>query len=99
VANFIANFNTVHTDGTNRHTNQISNFTLTPTATINLNRTGTTLIMRKADIESNSVTKWKSVPIAILIDRLTTTQILVDSSKTEIILEGQPINGITTTFS
>jgi hypothetical protein len=99
VANFTANFTMVHTDGTNRHTHQISNFTLTPAANISLNRTGSTFITGKADIGSNGVTKWKAVPIVILIDRSTTIQILLDSTKTDNHFGGQPINGITTTFS
>jgi hypothetical protein len=94
VRDFASNFTMVHIDGTGSHVIKLINFQADANRTVYLGSDGTTSIMGRVDIELNGVNKWKGVHAIIVIERLNTIYIILDSNATANYFKGQPIYGI-----
>jgi len=84
----------LHIDGTGSHVIKLINFQADANRTVYLGSDGTTSIMGRVDIELNGVNKWKGVHAIIVIERLNTIYIILDSNATANYFKGQPIYGI-----
>jgi len=94
VRDFASNFTMLHIDGTGSHVIKLINFQADANRTVYLGSDGTTSIMGRVDIELNGVNKWKGVHAIIVIERLNTIYIILDSNATANYFKGQPIYGI-----
>jgi len=94
VRDFASNFTMLHIDGTGSHVIKLINFQADANRTVYLGSDGTASIMGRVDIELNGVNKWKGVHAIIVIERLNTIYIILDSNATANYFKGQPIYGI-----
>ena len=97
VTSFDSNFTMVHTDGTEKHTHEITNFVSNPdNAPFQPNTNETALVLGKSNIETNGSPKWNNVDTTLILDKLSTLSIIVDSNATDNHFKNQPIYGIVT---
>ena len=97
VTNFDSNFTMVHTDGTEKHTHEITSFVSNPdNAPFQPNNNETALVLGKSNIETNGSPKWNDVDTTIILDKLSTVSIILDSNATDNHFKNQPIYGILT---
>jgi hypothetical protein len=97
VTNFDSNFTMVHTDGTEKHTHEITSFVSNPdNAPFQPNNNETALVLGKSNIQTNGSPKWNDVDTTIILDKLSTVSIIVDSNATDNHFKNQPIYGIVT---
>ncbi len=94
VANFMASFTMVHTDGSGRHTHDVTNFKSASGSTITLNPTGTTYIFGKADVSLNGQVKWAGANALITIEHINASSLSFASSDTDNHFKEQPIYGV-----
>jgi hypothetical protein len=94
VRDFAANFTMLHIDGTGSHIIKLLNFQADANRTVYLGSDGTASIMGTVDVELNGTDKWKGVHAEIVIERLNTIYIALDSNITANYFKGQPIYGI-----
>jgi hypothetical protein len=94
VSNFKANFSMVHTDGTGKHTHDITNFQSSNGSAVTLNQTGTMFIFGTADISANGQPKWTGVNTLITIDHLNAFSISFASQDSDDHFKGQPVYGV-----
>jgi hypothetical protein len=93
---FAANFTMVHTDGTMRHTHDLSNFVSSnsTTSTIDISGNGTSFIFGTVDVATDGQPKWTGVDTVILIDKNNVISLSLASEDTDDHFGGQPIYGI-----
>jgi hypothetical protein len=97
VTNFDSNFTMVHTDGTEKHTHDIANFASNPdSAPFQPNTNETALVLGTSNIGTNGSPKWNNVDTTIILDKLSTLSIILDSNATDNHFKNQPIYGIVT---
>ena len=94
VKDFAANFTMLHIDGTGSHAVKLINFQTDANRTVYLGSDGTASIMGTVDVELNGANKWKGVHTIIVIERLNTIYVVLDSNATANYFKGQPIYGI-----
>lgn len=94
VRDFAANFTMLHIDGTGSHIIKLINFQADTNRTVYLGSDGTAAIMGTVDVELNGTDKWKEVHATIVIERLNTIYIVLDSNATANYFKGQPFYGI-----
>jgi hypothetical protein len=92
---FTANFTMLHIDGTGSHVIKLINFQADANRTVYLGSDGTASIIGTVDVELNGTDKWKGVHTIIVIERLNTIYVVLDSNATANYFKGQPIYGIT----
>jgi hypothetical protein len=95
VRDFTANFTMLHIDGTGSHVIKLINFQADANRTVYLGSDGTASIIGTVDVELNGTDKWKGVHTIIVIERLNTIYVVLDSNATANYFKGQPIYGIT----
>src|SRR5215216_1073615 len=94
VTDFAANFNMVHTDGTEYHTHNITNFSI-GNNTVQLIQGQETSINGTADYSVNGTNKWPGVDTTLtLTDNSAVMTIMPDAEDTDNHFQGQPIYGI-----
>src|SRR5215217_9248654 len=94
VTDFAANFNMVHTDGTEYHTHNITNFSI-GNNTVQLIQGQETSINGTADYSVNGTNKWPGVDTTLtLTDNSAVMTIMPDPEDTDNHFQGQPIYGI-----
>src|SRR5215218_630412 len=94
VTDFAANFNMVHTDGTEYHTHNITNFSI-GNNTVQLIQGQETSINGTADYSVNGTNKWPGVDTTLtLTDNSAVMTIMPDPEDTDKHFQGQPIYGI-----
>jgi hypothetical protein len=97
VTSFYSNFTMVHTDGTEKHTHEITNFVSNPdSAPFQPNTNETALVIGKSNIGVDGSPKWNNVETTLILDKLSTLSIIVDSNATDNHFKNQPIYGIVT---
>jgi hypothetical protein len=97
VTSFDSNFTMVHTDGTDKHTHDITNFVSNPdSAPFQPNTNETALVIGKSNIGVDGSPKWNNVETTLILDKLSTLSIIVDSNATDNHFKNQPIYGIVT---
>jgi hypothetical protein len=97
VTSFDSNFTMVHTDGTEKHTHEITNFVSSPdNAPFQPSNNETALVLGKSNIGTNGSPKWNNVDTTLILDKLSTLSIIVDSNATDNHFKNQPIYGIVT---
>ena len=97
VTSFDSNFTMVHTDGTEKHTHDITNFVSNPdSAPFQPNTNETALVIGKSNIGVDGSPKWNNVETTLILDKLSTLSIIVDSNATDNHFKNQPIYGIVT---
>ena len=84
----------VHTDGTMRHTHDISNFVSSNSSTIDTSGQGTSFIFGTVDVAVNGEAKWTGADALIVIEKNNVVSISVASEDTDDHFGGQPIYGI-----
>lgn len=94
VSDFSATFTMVHTDGSGRHTHDITNFAVHDATSVTLNQEGTTFIFGTASISVNGTEKWTDADTLITIEKMNAISIVVDSEDTDDHFQGQPIYGV-----
>jgi len=94
VNDFAANFTMVHTDGTMRHTHEISNFQSSNSTTIDMSGDGESFIFGTADVGKDGQTKWIGVDTLIIIERNNVISVSFASEDTDDHFGGQPIYGV-----
>jgi hypothetical protein len=94
VRDFAANFTMLHIDGTGSHVIKLINFQAAANRPVYLGSDGTASIMGTIDVELNGADKWKGVRTIIVIERLNTIYVVLDSNATANYFKGQPIYGI-----
>jgi hypothetical protein len=92
VTDFKANFTMVHTDGTGRHTHDVSNFQANSGGTVQLAKDGTTFIFGTSDVMVNGTTKWTGVDTLIVIEKMSAVSIALSTVDDHFM--GQPIYGV-----
>ncbi len=94
---FDARFTKVHLDATNRHTHEITNFTLTNNnSLVKLNANGTTTLNGTTGVALNNAVPWKNVKTTITINDLSTIIISLDPKDTSNHFMDQSIYGVVT---
>jgi hypothetical protein len=94
VSDFAANFIMVHTDGTEYHTHNITNFNI-GNNTVQLIQGQETSINGTADYSVNGTDRWPGVDTTLtLTDNVAVMTIMPDAEDTENHFQGQPIYGI-----
>jgi hypothetical protein len=94
---FDARFTKVHLDATNRHTHEITNFTLTNNnSLVKLNANGTTTLNGTTGVALNTAEPWKNVKTTITINDLSTIIISLDPKDTSNHFMDQSIYGVVT---
>nr|MDQ3851947.1 hypothetical protein [Thermoproteota archaeon] len=94
VTDFAANFIMVHTDGTEYHTHNITNFSI-GNNTVQLIQGQETSINGTADYSVNGTNRWPGVDTNLtLTDNVAVMTIMPDAEDTENHFQGQPIYGI-----
>src|SRR5215210_7738492 len=94
VSDFAANFIMVHTDGTEYHTHNITNFNI-GNKTVQLVQGQETSINGTADYSVNGTSRWPGVDTTLtLTDNAAVMTIMPDAEDTENHFQGQPIYGI-----
>lgn len=97
VTSFDSNFTMVHTDGTDKHTHEITNFVSDPdSAPFQPNTNETALVIGQSNIGVDGSPKWNNVETTLILDKLSTLSIIVDSNATDNHFKNQPIYGIVT---
>jgi hypothetical protein len=97
LTSFDSNFTMVHTDGTEKHTHDITNFVSNPdSAPFQPNTNETALVIGKSNIGVDGSPKWNDVETTLILDKLSTLSIIVDSNGTDNHFKNQPIYGIVT---
>jgi hypothetical protein len=97
VTSFDSNFTMVHTDGTEKHTHDITNFVSNPdSAPLQPNTNETALVIGNSNIGVDGSPKWNNVETTLILDKLSTLSIIVDSNATDNHFKNQPIYGIVT---
>ena len=95
---FDVRFTKVHLDATNRHTHEITNFTMTDSnnnnTSVKLNANGSTTITGTTDVALNNAVAWRNVKTTIMINNLSTIIISLDPKDTSNHFIGQSICGI-----
>jgi len=99
VNDFTATFTMVHTDGTGRHTHELSNFQAMNTTLVQLDEQGLTFIFGTVDVAVNGTETWTEAGALIIIEKLNVVSISLASEDTEDHFKGQPIYGITDSFT
>jgi hypothetical protein len=94
VSDFAANFTMVHTDGTDRHTHDLSNFVSSNSTTIDTSGNGTSFIFGTVDVAKDGQPKWTGVDALIIIEKNNVISLSLATEDTEDHFEGQPIYGI-----
>ena len=94
VVSFKANFTMVHTDGSDRHYHEITNFKADSTQHIIPNELGIIIIRGISDIKTNDDYTWRGVQTFLLINKMKTIEIGMDSNNTDNHFLGQPIQGV-----
>jgi hypothetical protein len=94
VTNFAANFIMVHTDGSEYHTHNITNFNA-GNATVQLVQGQETMMSGSADIYTNGTNRWPGVETTLtLTPNGTVMTIMPAAEETDNHFQGQPIYGI-----
>lgn len=96
---FDVRFTKVHLDATNRHTHEITNFTMagnSSNSSVKLNANGTTTITGTTGVALNNVVVWRNVKTTIAINNLSTIVISLDPKDTSNHFLGQSIYGVVT---
>lgn len=95
---FDVNFTMVHTDGTDRHTHEFTNFKRVSVTPILLDPKGITFI-GIMDIKLNGIYKWFGVPVLVTIGKNFTISITTSPKYTDQYVEyGQSIYGVFTSL-
>lgn len=95
---FDVNFTMVHTDGTDRHTHEFTNFKRVSVTPILLDPKGITFI-GIMDIKLNGIYKWFGVPVSVTIGKNFTISITTSPKYTDQYVEyGQSIYGVFTSL-
>jgi hypothetical protein len=94
VSDFAANFTMVHTDGTGRHTHEMSNFVSSNSSTIDTSGEGSSFIFGTVDVVTNGENPWTAADALIIIEKNNVVSISLATEDTEDHFGGQPIYGI-----
>jgi len=94
VSEFAATFTMVHTDGTERHTHDLSNFVSSNSTTIDISGNGTSFIFGTVDVATDGEPKWTGVDALITIENNNVITLSLATEDTEDHFGGQPIYGI-----
>ena len=94
ITNFEADFTLLHTDGTSRHTVNLTNFQNSANRILELGHDGTGYTRGTLDVRIDGIDKWNNVGASIVIDRLTAIRLTLDSEITDNYFKGQPIYGV-----
>ena len=92
VSDFTANFTMVHTDGTGRHTHDVSNFQASNGSTVQLEQDGVTFIFGTSDVMTNGSSAWTAVDTLIVIENANAASITLSTEDDH--FKGQPLYGI-----
>ena len=92
VSDFAANFTMVHTDGTGRHTHDVSNFEASNGSSIQLEQDGVTFIFGTSDIMTNGSTAWTGGDSLIVIENGNAASLTFSTEDDH--FKGQPLYGI-----
>jgi hypothetical protein len=87
VTDFSATFTMVHTDGTGRHSHELTNFQANSGMTVQLEEDDTTTLFGTADVMNNGSPMATGVDVIITIEKMNAATITVDHEH----FEGQPI--------
>jgi hypothetical protein len=91
VTDFAANFTMVHTDGTGRHTHDVSNFQA-GNASVVLDEDGVTFAFGTSDIMTNGSSAWTGVDTMIVIENSNAASLTFTTDDNH--FKGQPLYGI-----
>jgi hypothetical protein len=91
VTDFAANFTMVHTDGTGRHTHDVSNFEAS-NSSAQLVQDGVTFIFGTSDIMTNGSSGWTGVDTLIVIENANAVSLTFSTDDDH--FKGQPLYGI-----
>lgn len=94
VSDFAANFTMVHTDGTGRHTHDLSNFVSSNSTTVDTSGNGTSFIFGTVDVATDGQPKWTGVDALIIIEKNNVISLSLATEDTDDHFMGQPIYGI-----
>jgi hypothetical protein len=92
VSDFTANFTMVHTDGTSRHTHDVSNFQASNSSAVQLEQDGVTFIFGTADIMTNGSSGWTGVDTLIVIENSNAVSLTFSTEDDH--FKGQPLYGV-----
>jgi hypothetical protein len=84
----------VHTDGTGRHTHDISNFQADKATTVQLDESGLTFVFGTVDVAVNGTEQWTDVEALMILERMNIMSISLATESTDNHFKGQPIFGI-----
>ena len=84
----------LHIDGTGSHVIKLINFQVAANRPVFLGSDGTASIMGTIDVELNGSSKMERGSTIIVIERLNTIYVVLDSNATANYFKGQPIYGI-----
>jgi hypothetical protein len=99
VSSFEASFDMVHTDGTMRHMHELTNFQASNFTSIELSDDGSAFIFGTVDVMTNGEEAWTGASVLVMIENYNVVTIALDSETTEGHFHGQPIYGITDSFT
>jgi hypothetical protein len=99
VSSFEASFDMVHIDGTMRHMHELTNFQASEFTSIELSDDGSAFIFGTVDVMTNGEAAWPGASVLIMIENYNVVTIALDSETTENHFHGQPIYGITDSFT
>ena len=92
VSDFAANFTMVHTDGTSRHTHDVSNFQASNGSAVQLEEDGVTFIFGTSDIATNGSSGWTGVDTLIVIENSNAVSLTFSTEDDH--FKGQPLFGV-----
>lgn len=92
VTDFAANFTMVHTDGTGRHTHDVSNFEASNSSAVQLVQDGVTFIFGTSDVMTNGSSGWTGVDTLIVIENSNAASLTFSTDDDH--FKGQPLYGI-----
>ncbi|MCI0559171.1 MAG: hypothetical protein MN733_11795 [Nitrososphaera sp.] len=92
ITSFTADFTMIHTDGSGRHTHDVSNFEASNSSQVELVEDGLTFIFGTADVSVNGEERWSDVSTLILIEKLNAVSIALKTDDDH--FKGQPLFGI-----
>jgi hypothetical protein len=91
VTDFAANFTMVHTDGTGRHTHDVSNFQAS-NSSAELVQDGVTFIFGTSDVMTNGSSGWTGVDTLIVIENSNAASFTFSTDDDH--FKGQPLYGV-----